>query len=79
MVCKICVSQKGYRLANKESSFGVDNELYDHVENEHGIPVRRDGETRKQAKKRCREKGITNNKDTCQCGDCKRLREGKNV
>jgi hypothetical protein len=55
--------------------FDTEEQLFDHIENEHGIPVMREGETKEQAIARCAEKGIVSDRSECTCKDCERLRE----
>jgi hypothetical protein len=52
-----------------------DEELAKHLENEHGIIVKRNGETNEQAKERCKKKGIVEDRTKCKCNDCRRLRK----
>jgi predicted small metal-binding protein len=73
-VCKLCVAKFGFKLADKNKTFETDEELYEHIENTHGIPVMREGETSKQAEERCAKKGIVPDRDICQCEECKILR-----
>ncbi len=73
-VCKMCVAQFGFRLDDKSKTFETDEELYEHIENVHGIPVIRENETEQQAEERCARKGIVADRDLCQCEECKILR-----
>ena len=75
-VCKICIAKFGFKLADKEKTFETDEELYEHLENFHGLVVRRtqEGETEEQAKKRCVDKGIVPDRSKCRCEECKLLR-----
>ena len=72
--CKICVARYGFTLQDKDRMFETEEELYEHMENVHGIPVIREGETEADAKKRCAEKGIGEDVTKCQCEDCKSKR-----
>lgn len=72
--CQICITKFGFRLSDTNKTFETDEELFDHIENVHGTPVIRDGETPELAEKRCAEKGIVPNRDICQCEECKILR-----
>jgi len=72
--CVKCISQFGFKLADKNKTFETDDELADHMENVHGIVVIRKGETGEQAEKRCATKGIVPDRDICQCEECKILR-----
>jgi hypothetical protein len=71
-VCKYCVAKygiKGSELAKKH--FETDEEFANHLEETHGIPVLRKGETEEDAIKRCAKKGICEDRDICQCQECK--------
>jgi hypothetical protein len=77
ITCKICIAARGFKLSDTDRLFETDEQLHDHVENEHGTPVIRDGETEEQAVARCAAKGIVPDKGKCACGDCTRERERK--
>jgi len=78
-VCPRCIARNGLRgsdlIKGGEKDMDNDEKWADHLENEHGIPVIRKGETEKQAIKRCAKKGIVHDKAKCLCGDCKRSRK----
>ena len=74
LTCKICVLTYGFKLSDKDRCFKKDEELYEHMENEHGQVVIREGETEKQAVKRCAKKGIVPELSKCKCKDCQRGR-----
>jgi len=63
---------KGSEL--QEKSLDNDEDFYNHIEEVHGIPVTREGETKAQAKKRCADKGIVKDRNKCQCQECNELR-----
>lgn len=74
-ICKYCVMKygiKGSELA--ENNLETDEDLANHIEEVHGIPVIRKGETEEQTTKRCAEKGIVSDRNKCQCQECKELR-----
>lgn len=74
-VCKWCVALygiKGSELAEK--NLDNDEDFYNHLEEAHGIPVRRNGETEIDAKNRCAEKGIVEDRSLCECQECEELR-----
>mgnify|MGYP001611031569 FL=1 len=73
-VCTKCIAQFGFRLSDKSKSFETDEELYEHMENVHGMFVIREGETEEQAEARCAKKGIVADITICQCEECKILR-----
>lgn len=74
LACKICVAKYGFTLQDKDRIFETEEELFEHMENVHGIPVIREGETEADAKNRCAEKGIVEDVTKCQCEDCKNIR-----
>jgi hypothetical protein len=74
LTCKICIAEKGFSLANTDRIFKTDEELYEHIEIEHGVPVIRQGETEEQAIERCAKKGIVPDREKCKCKDCQRWR-----
>ena len=73
-VCTKCIAQFGFRFSDKSKTFETDEELYEHMENVHGMVVMREGETEEQAEERCTKKGIIANRAICQCEECKILR-----
>lgn len=73
-VCIKCIAQFGFRLSDKSKTFETDEELYEHMENVHGMFVSREGETEQQAEERCAKKGIVADRAICQCEECKILR-----
>ncbi len=54
--CKICIATKGLRGSEIDSLPQSEEELYDHLEREHNIPVIREGETEEQAMDRFNKK-----------------------
>lgn len=78
ITCKFCVAKHGFKLSDKDRIFQTDEQLYEHLENQHGVPVMRKGETSDQAIARCAKKGIVKDKNKCKCGDCKEER-GKKI
>lgn len=50
--CRICVFEKGLRGSEIASLPKTEEELFDHMEREHHIVVRREGETAEQAEAR---------------------------
>ena len=68
-------------MSDKDRLFDTNEQLYEHLENQHGVPVMREGETKEQAIARCEKKGIVRDKAKCKCKDCVEERErarGKN-
>lgn len=74
LTCKYCVMKYGFSFRDKDRIFETDEDLYNHIEEWHGIRVIREGETEEMATKRCAEKGIVTNRTKCQCIECKELR-----
>ena len=75
-VCKYCVLRygiKGSELAEK--SFEDDETFYNHIEEEYGVIVKREGESSEQATIKCAAKGIVSDRSKCQCQECKELRK----
>ncbi len=56
IACKICIITKGIRGSDKESFFETQEELNDHLEKVHHMPVCREGETSEECIKRFIEK-----------------------
>ncbi len=74
-ICKYCIITKGIKgsdLAKEDLS--NDEAFCEHIENVHGIVVKREGETKEDARKRCAAKGIVTDRTKCQCQECKEMR-----
>lgn len=67
---------RGSELA--ERHLKTDEDLYNHIEDFHGIPVIRKGETERQAIDRCTKKGIVADRNKCQCSECEEMRKNEN-
>lgn len=52
LACKICILTKGLKGSEIDSLPKTDDELFDHIEQEHKMVVVRKGETRESAIKR---------------------------
>mgnify|MGYP001583873331 CR=1 FL=1 len=76
-VCQRCIVQFGFKLADKNKTFETDEELFEHLEMIHGIPVRREGETEKDCMKRTAKKGLSSDRNKCVCEECKIYRGEK--
>jgi predicted small metal-binding protein len=69
---------KGFSFANTDRMFETMDELAEHLENEHGQVVIREGESEEEAVERCAKKGIVRDRMVCACKDCQRSRnEGR--
>ena len=62
IACTICTLIYGLK---SEHTFRNEEELAEHLEDRHGIPVMREGETQNQAIERCKKKGVEPNVDKC--------------
>jgi len=74
--CKICVAMHGLKGSEIGTLPKTQEELWDHIEKEHHIPVRRPGETELQ----CKERFYAANPEarspkTCKCPECADRRE----
>lgn len=81
IVCKICIEERGLIGSElEERGFNTNEELIQHIEKEHNIPVRRPNETEDEAiarvKKMYPEAG---NIDTCKCPQCRAKRMLENM
>ena len=76
-VCQKCILQFGFRLADKNKTFETDEELCEHLEVVHGIPVRRENETEKDCMERAAKKGLSQDRNKCICEECKIWRDEK--
>jgi len=56
IACKICIAQRGLRGGEIDSLPKTKEELMDHIEKIHRMPVQRKGETHEQCIKRFTEK-----------------------
>ena len=75
-ICSYCVMKYGIRGSEiDEQDLSDDNKFADHLEECHGMIVKRKGETNSQAIKRCAKKGIVSDETKCQCRDCREKRK----
>ena len=80
IVCKICIEERGLIGSEiEERGFNSDEELFLHIENEHDIPVRRNGESEEQAMRRFKENKRAGNPDLCRCPSCRAKRMLENM
>ena len=73
--CRYCIMTKGLRGSEIADLPQTDEEFCDHVEREHHIPVRREGETKEQAQKRFQEQNPEAGGPNCRCPGCQAKRE----
>ena len=52
LACKICIVKKGLRGSEISTLPQTEEELYDHMEREHHMPVQREAETEQEAEER---------------------------
>ena len=72
--CMVCVAKYGFRLSDTDRIFDTEEQLLEHLEDWHGTPVMREGESEGDAAKRCAAKGIVPDRAECKCRDCRELR-----
>lgn len=56
LACKICIARSGLRGSEIGSLPQTEEELFEHIESVHHMPVRREGETEEEAQARFLEK-----------------------
>lgn len=69
ITCKYCVATKGLTMSS-DHIFKTDEELFNHIEMVHDIPVRRKGETEEACMVRFKDKNSRAGGPDCQCPDC---------
>jgi hypothetical protein len=75
LACRFCIMTRGLKGSEIASLPRTDEQLFEHIEREHHIPVRREGETPEQ----CRERFYRENPEaadpaTCRCPACQESR-----
>jgi hypothetical protein len=75
-VCKYCILTKGLRGADLQNWPSIDDEeaKVRHIESEHHIPVRREGETVAECKERFAREYPEAGGPNCKCPECTRNR-----
>ena len=77
-ICTYCIMKYGIRGSEiDEQDLSNDEAFANHLEECHGLIVRREGETMAHATKRCAEKGIVTDRAKCGCRDCREKRTFK--
>lgn len=74
LTCKKCVVELGFKLSDKDRIFETEEQFFNHLEEVHGTPVARKGETEEEAMERCAKKGIVPDKEKCKCRECREKR-----
>lgn len=69
IACKYCIATKGLKL-DSPWVFETLEELYNHIEMEHDMPVIREGETREEALARFKAKNPRSGGPDCRCPGC---------
>ena len=76
IACKYCILTKGLKgtgenlTDGKKIMFDTEEELCDHVEMEHDIPVMREDETESECKERFNKINRRSGTENCQCPEC---------
>lgn len=78
-VCPYCVATKGTKgtdlVKGGKKDLDDDEKFFRHLEDEHNIPVRREGETEEQTMERFyRDHPEAKDSTTCKCPECKAKR-----
>jgi len=73
IACSYCIASKGLTLRSSHL-FETDEELIEHIEMEHDMPVAREGETQEQTMARFKAKNPRAGGPECQCPSCLRGR-----
>jgi len=75
LACKYCILTRGLKGSEIPNLPETDEQLYQHIEAEHHIPVRRENETELQCKERFyRDNPQARNPATCKCPACQQAR-----
>lgn len=70
--CKFCILTRGIRGSEIASLPETEEELLQHIEREHHVPVRRKNETLEECKERFQRENPEAGGPNCKCPDCKR-------
>jgi len=68
--CTLCLASQGLKGTDIDSLPQTYEELYDHLERDHHIPVRRENETRQQCLDRFRKQNPEAGGPNCKCPVC---------
>ncbi len=66
IACKICIMTKGLRGSEISSLPNTEEELFEHMESVHHMPVKRKGETHEQ----CIKRFVGKYPEACTCPEC---------
>jgi len=70
IACKYCIATKGLKGTDIKRLPQTDEEFANHVEKEHHIPVRREGETEQQTMERFHRENPEAGGPNCKCPSC---------
>jgi len=70
IACKYCLLPGGAGVSMAKGVFKSDDELFDHIEEEHDLIIRRKDETAEEAKARVEAKNPRIGGPDCRCPDC---------
>ena len=75
-ICKYCIMESGIKGSElEEKHLETDEDLFDHIESEHHIAVRRENETEEECMKRFyKQYPEAENRETCKCFGRDKLR-----
>ena len=79
IACKICIMEKGLKGSETNRFFATEEQLFDHLEDEHDLVVRREGETEAEANARVHAKNKRIGTENCRCPECKAKRLTESV
>ena len=74
IACKYCIATRGLKGSEIKNLPKTDEELFDHIEREHHIPVRRENETVAQCEARFAREQPDAGAPDCKCPKCIAIR-----
>ena len=74
IACTYCILTKGLKGSEISSLPRTEEELFQHIEHEHHIPVQREGETGRQCMDRFKRENPEAGGPDCKCPNCRRER-----
>lgn len=72
IACRFCIITRGFKGSEIPSLPQTDEELYQHIEQEHHIPIKRDGETEDACAERFKREQPEAGGSNCKCPRCSR-------
>ncbi len=70
LACKYCIALKGLTVEDVRNLPKNEDQLYDHIETEHHIPIMREDETEEKAFDRFRKENPQAGGKKCKCPTC---------